>query len=329
MKALVIGATGFLGHHVMRRLLADGHEVRVMLRPTSAPERLRGAAVERCVGDLADVDALARAVRGCDWVFHAAGSISLWTGRTAQLRADHVDGTDHVARACQATGARLVWTGSVGALGRPHPDGAVGDETTPFDWPAGIHPYGEAKRDAEASLRIAAAGGLDVVVVMPTTTFGPLDENLSAARMIAEIDGGLILGYPAGGMTVAHVDAVAAGHVAAAARGRRGARYVLGGDHLTYRALFAMIAEGIGRRPPRIRLPRPLMRVLGSGGGLASSLLGRDVGLNRASALLGCFHLYYSSDKAIRELGWYPLPARDAVREACDWYLATRGHRAA
>lgn len=329
MKALVTGATGFIGYHVMQRLLAEGHEVRVLVRPTSDRRRLGSAPVDVCTGAVEDASAVRRAVAGCGWVFHAAGSISFWTGHAARTRLHHVTGTAHVAAACRATGARLVCTSSVAALGRPRPDGAVGDETTAFDWDPQRHPYGYAKHEAQRQLLAAARDGLDVVIVMPTTTFGACDHNFSAARVIAEIDGGLIMGYPDGGQTVAHAGAVAAGHVAAAARGRRGERYVLGGEHLVYRDLFAEVARGIGRRPPRLHLPRPLMRVLGTGGSVASVLLRRDIGLNRTSAMLGCYRLFYASDKAVRELGFAPRPAREAIAEACEWYLAQRGARAA
>jgi dihydroflavonol-4-reductase len=320
MKSLVIGATGFIGFHVMHRLLDEGHEVRCLLRPSSDPRRLAGHSVEVCIGDVTDSESIARAVEGCRWVFHAGGRISFWSGDAAWLERDHVLGSIHVADACQRVGARLIYTGSVATLGRPADDGAVGDETTPFDWNPRMHPYAFVKHEAANRLCDAVARGLDVVIVMPTTTFGANDFNLSAARMIVDVDRGKIFGYPAGGMTVAHAAAVAAGHVQAAATGRCGERYVLGGDHLLYQELFAMIAREVGRRAPLFRLPGPVLTLIGAGGSAASSLLRRDLGLTRTTALLGQLKLYYSSAKAIREIGYHPLPASAAVREACSWY---------
>jgi dihydroflavonol-4-reductase len=329
MRALVLGATGFLGFHVARCLLEAGHDVRVLVRPTSDRRRLTSDLIDVRVGDLLDAEAVARAVAGVDWVFDAAGRISFWKGDRAEIRAQHVTGTAHVADACRRAGVRLIYTSSTAALGRPRPDGAIGDETTPFDWDSATFPYACAKRAAEQTLAASVAEGLDAVTVMPTTTFGPFDHNLSAARFIADLDAGRILGYPPGGLTVAHVQAVAAGHLAAARVGRTGERYVLGGEHLTYRALFTLIAHELGRHPPRLPVPTAVLRALGTGGSLVSAVLRRDLGLNQATATFGCVRLYYSSAKAVRELGYRPLPAADAIHQACVWWRESKERRAA
>jgi dihydroflavonol-4-reductase len=171
--------------------------------------------------------------------------------------------------------------------------------------------------------------GLDAVTVLPATTFGPYDFNYSVARMIENIDAGLIFIYPPGGITVAHADAVAEGHLRAAQLGRTGARYVLGGEHLTFRDLFARIARRLGRRPPWLPVPPRALRILGAGGSLASTLARRDLGLTSTSARLSCLHLYYDSAKAIHELGYEPRSADDALTQACCWYRDGANARAA
>ena len=148
--------------------------------------------------------------------------MAFWSADAGALEREHVDGTRRVAQACRAAGARLVYTSSVASLGCPRPDRTIGDESTPFDWDHRRFPYQAAKRAAEEAVLAEVREGLDGVMVLPATTFGAYDWNLSAARFIDNLYAGRIVGYPPGALTVADAEAVAEGHVRAATRGRRG-----------------------------------------------------------------------------------------------------------
>lgn len=321
MKILVTGASGFLGARLCRLLCEEGHGVRASYHPGDDPRLLDGLPLEsRRPADLGDEGALGRAVAGVEAVFHVASLVSFRQRDYARLLAVNVDGTRLLLRlALEAGVQRLVYTSTVNTLGIPEP-GMVGDEQTPFSWGPWHLGYMDSKAAAERLVLEAAERGHHTLAVLPGTLFGPGDINRNAGAYLLAGARGRLVAAPPGGTSVAHVDDVARGHLLALQRGRPGERYVLGGENLTYGQLFALISEALGRRPPRFTLPAGPLRRLGSAADLLGIRLGLPMPLSEGLMVAACARLFYSSDKARRELGYRFRPAAEAIADAVGWY---------
>jgi dihydroflavonol-4-reductase len=322
---LVTGATGFVGAAVARALFGRGHKLRLMVRPGSNRANLAGIEAELVVGNLAEPAGFADAVAGCRYVFHVAADYRLWVPDVAAMRRVNVDGSVALLKAAAAAGVeRCVYTSSVAALGLTR-DGSPADETTTVDQAILIGAYKRSKYDAEQAVRALAAAGQNIVIVNPSTPVGPGDiKPTPTGRMVLDAARGRMPAYVNTGLNVVHVDDVADGHVAALARGRSGEAYILGSENLMLRDLLVLIAAQTRRRPAKVKLPvaplMPLAWAMEQVAGLTgvTPLMTPDV-LRMARK-----KMFFSSAKAIAELGYAPRPARVAVEDALDWF-ATRG----
>ena len=319
---LLTGGTGFVGAAVARALLAGGHAVRALVRRGSDRRNLDGLDVTLVEGDLSDPATLAPAVAGCRFVVHVAADYRIWVpDPDAMLRAN-VAGTEALMRAALAAGVeRVVHCSSVAALGLTGTD-APADETTPVREEHIVGIYKLSKYRAEqAVLRMVRAEGLPAVIVNPAAPVGPRDiKPTPTGRMIADAAAGRMPAYVDTGLCVVHVDDVAAGHVLALSRGRIGERYILGGENLTLRDLLALVAAETGRPAPRLRLPRGMLWPVAIGFEAAARIGGIEPLVTRDHLRMAAKKMFFSSEKAKRELGFSPRPARGAVRDAVAWF---------
>lgn len=325
MTTLVTGATGFVGSAVLRRLLEAGHAVRALVRAGSDRRNLEGVDVELVEGDLRDSESLERALAGCRALFHVAADYRLWVRDPEVLYRSNVDGTRNILEAAVRTRTeRIVYTSSVATLGINR-DGSPASEDTPVSLEDMIGHYKRSKFLAEAAVReLIAAQRLPVVIVNPSTPIGPRDiKPTPTGRIIVEAASGRIPAFVDTGLNVVHVDDVAAGHLLAFERGREGERYILGGEDMALRDILAEVAALSGRKPPRVRLPHGLVlpiawfaetwaRCTNSGEPMATV-----DGVRMAKK-----RMFFSSEKARRELGYQPRPARDAIADAVGWFRA-------
>jgi dihydroflavonol-4-reductase len=321
VRVLVTGVSGFVGAHVARRLAEGGVEVRGLSR-SAPPDEARVA--EHVAADLLDAGALARAVRGCDAVVHVAALYAYGRGDVARMEAVNVEGARAVLDA--AGGRRVVVTSSSATCGPVAGRPATEDDSPP-EWELRV-PYKRTKLAAERLALERAAAGADVVVVNPTTVVGPGDRRPTpSGKMVHDVATGRIAGYMrGGGINVVAVDDVAAGHVLALQRGRAGERYILGGDDLSLREAFAIVAARAGRRPPRIPVPYPVALAAAHAAAAAGRITGREPQLLVLDEVrLARLPLFFDSAKARRELGYDPRPARQALAEATDWFLRDYG----
>lgn len=320
MKVLVTGGTGFVGSQIVAALVRRGDAVRVLRRANSKLVMLEGLPVEHILGDVLEPEAVARAVAGCGCVFHVAAVSSYWRSQREQVYRVNVEGTRIVMEACLAAGVpRVVHTSSVAAIGIPR-DGRPADETAAFDALSATFAYADSKHRAEAVVRQAVARGLPAIIVNPGAVYGAGDHNLISGSMVLEFARRYVPVVPAGGLCVVAVDAVVQGHLAAAAQGRIGERYILGGENLTYMEIAANICAVVGRRPPRGAVPAwtlppaalavDAINRLHCGPPVVSGEQIRMAGLN----------VFYNSAKAVRELGYPRLPFRGAVEQTYTWY---------
>ncbi|MGA7260627.1 MAG: hopanoid-associated sugar epimerase [Stellaceae bacterium] len=321
--SLVTGATGFVGSAVVRALLARGHRVRVLARPNSDRRNLAGLAVEIAEGAMEDPRSLTRAVAGCRYVYHVAADYRIWVPDPAPMFRANVDGTrDLLAAALEAGAERVVYTSSVATLGLVA--GGSADEETPSRLDDMIGPYKRSKFAAEEVARgLARERGLPVVIVNPSTPVGPGDiKPTPTGRLIVEAARGHMPAFVDTGLNIVHVDDVAEGHLAAAEKGRIGERYILGGENLTLAEILAGVAQAVGRRPPWLRVPHSVLFPVAIGAELAARVSGRDPFVTLDGVRMSRKKMYFSSEKASRELGYTPRPVREAIADAVSWFGA-------
>jgi len=278
--------------------------------------------VEAVACDVLDEGGTRRATRGMEAVFHVAAMVSFEPAHYWQQMRVNVQGTQVLLDACREAGvSRLVYTSTVSTLGAPRP-GQVGHEGTVFDWQPWRLGYMDSKKAAEELVNAAARDGMDALSVLPGTFFGPGDINQNAGQYVLQCAKGRLRAAPPGGTSVVHVDDVARGHLLALERGQRCGRYILGGENLTYRRLFSIIARAVGRTPPAVTLPATVVRAAAQASDWLRSRAGAPLPLSAGLARAACSRLFYSSDHARRELGYTFRPAREAVEDAVRWYAA-------
>jgi dihydroflavonol-4-reductase len=250
VRALVTGAAGFIGSHVVTALVSSGAEVRAFDR--RAPADLPSP-VEFAQGDLLDREAVRRALAGCDAVFHLAALYSYARRDTAAMERINVAGTRVLIEAAGAR--RIVHTSSCATCG-PVAGRAATEADSPAAWELRV-PYKRTKIAGERVALDAAARGVNIVIVNPTTPVGPGDRRPTpTGRMVADVASGRARAYLAGGaLNVVAVEDVARGHLLAFERGRVGQRYLLGGENLSMRETFAAICAAVGRPAPRLAVP--------------------------------------------------------------------------
>ena len=318
---LVTGATGFVGSAVARALLNSGHRVRVLARPKGDRRNLANLRVEIAEGSLEDEASVAQAVAGCRYLFHVAADYRLWVPDPAAMMATNVEGTRRLMLAALAAGVeRIVYTSSVATLGLV-PEGAA-DEDTPSRFEDMVGPYKQSKfRAEEAVRRLVAEEGLPAVIVNPSTPVGPRDvKPTPTGRMIFEAAAGRMPAFVDTGLNLVHVDDVAAGHLLAAAKGKIGERYILGGENLSLAEILAEVAALSGRRPPRLRLPIAPLMPIALGAEAIAHFTKREPFVTRDGLRMARKKMYFSSAKAMAGLGYRPRPVREGLAAAIAWF---------
>ncbi len=324
MTTLLTGGTGFVGSAVARELLAAGHDVRVLVRRESPRDNLAGLDVACVEGDLRDPASLTRALAGCRALFHVAADYRLWVRDREELEAVNVGGTVRLLEAALEAGVeRIVYTSSVATLASFR-DGRLADETTPVTLEDMVGAYKRSKFLAEERVRaLVRERGAPVVIVCPSAPVGPRDiKPTPTGRMILEAAQGRIPAYVDTGLNVVHVHDVARGHLLAYDRGRIGERYILGGANLLMKELLEGIAEAVGRPAPRLRLPRWPLYPVAWIDELYAYGTGREPRVTRDALAMARKKMFYSSEKAQRELGYGARSWREAVVDALEWFYA-------
>ena len=325
MSVLVTGASGFLGSAVVRALLAQGEQVRVLTRASSDPANLAGLDVETCQGDLRDAASLAGACRGMQGLYHVAADYRLWVRDPNELYESNVEGTRHLMRAALEAGIeRIVYTSSVATLGT-RADGTPGNEDTPVTLADMIGHYKRSKFLAERVVdELVREAGLPAVIVNPSTPIGPRDiKPTPTGRIVRDAACGRIPAYVDTGLNVAHVDDVATGHLLAYAHGRIGRRYILGGDDLSLREILTVVAAWCERAPPRIRLPRhAVYPVAWLSQWWARVSNGPEPQATIDGLRMAAKKMYFDCTRARTELGYQSRPGTAAITDALQWFRA-------
>ncbi|MFO7616109.1 MAG: NAD-dependent epimerase/dehydratase family protein [Bacteroidales bacterium] len=320
MKVLVTGVNGFLAANVVRELNRRGVPVRGLARASADLSALAGADCEVMAGSYTDEEDLDRAIRGCNFVVHAAAFTGPTPTALKHYLQPNVEGTRNVIRACLKEGVRrLVYVSTVNTIGY-----GTAENPGREDWPLNGPPfsrsgYALSKVLAEGLIRESVEGqGLDAVIVNPSFIIGPYDAKPSSNRMLQIYYEKSFTLLPPGGKNFVYVGDVAVAICNALEKGRAGERYILANRNLTLNAFFDLVEPVVGRKQRRIHVPGTLIRLAGFAGGLAN-VFGSSYQLDPVTAHILSIRNFYSSEKAVRELGMPQTPIEQAIREAWDW----------
>jgi dihydroflavonol-4-reductase len=320
---LVTGASGFVGAAVARKALARGYRVKVLMRATASRANIDGLDVEAVTGDMRDAVSMTAAMQGARYLFHVAADYRLWARDPSEIARNNLDGARAtMAAALRAGVERVVYTSSVAAL-KPGSGNAV-DETSRHTPQSVIGAYKLSKLLAEREVeRMIAEEGLPAVIVAPSTPIGARDiKPTPTGRIIVEAATGRMPAFVDTGLNLAHVDDVAEGHFLALERGRIGENYILGGTDVTLAQMLADIAALAGRRAPTVKLPRAPLFPLAFAAEAMARVTGKEPFLTADALRMSRYQMYFSSAKAMRELGYVARPYREGLTDAYAWFSA-------
>jgi dihydroflavonol-4-reductase len=321
-RVLVTGASGFLGSAVARALVTRGLQVRTLVRTTSPRDNLAGLDCEIVAGDLTDRPSLAAALEGVRYLFHVAADYRFWARDPSAILRANVEGTRNLMEeALVARTERIVHTSSVATLKLSGAKGPV-DETAPLLPEEAIGVYKRSKTLAERTVEtMIQQDKLPAVIVNPTTPIGPRDiKPTPTGRILLDAARGKIPAFVDTGLNFAHVDDIAEGHLLAFERGRIGERYILGGENVLLRNLLSTVADAAGRRAPRIRLPRAPIFPLAYGAQALAYVTGKEPLLTVDALRMSRYHMFFTSAKAERELGYRSRAYQEGVIDALAWF---------
>jgi dihydroflavonol-4-reductase len=327
MNCFVTGASGFIGANLVHELRARGHRVKALVRPKSDLRGLEGAEFERVEGDLLQADLLRGAMQGCGWCFHAAASYHLWLPDYRPMYAANVEGTRIVLDAAAAAGCqRIVYTSTVGCIGLPKPINGQftpTDETSPVSESQMSNPYKRSKWEAEQVALQFAKKGLPIVIVNPSAPVGPRDvKPTPTGQVIVDFLNRAMPAYLDTGLNYVHVRDVAIGHILAAEKGRAGERYILGNrdGNWTLKESFEILEKVTGLPAPRMRVPYAVAFAAACVDEAISRMTHKPPKAPLAGVRMAKYKMFFSPEKAIRELGLPQTPPRQALADAVQWF---------
>lgn len=308
------GASGFVGSHVLRVLLARGYRVRALVR---APEALPSGVVH-VRGDLRAPAALVPALRDCRYLVHTAALYSFSPRDETTIAEVNVRGTQGLLEAARIAGiGRCVVTSSSSALAPATASRPVTERSWAEAQPGAVT-YHSSKLLQE---RAALSATIPVITVLPTAPIGPGDHRPTpTGRIIVDLLRGRMPATLRGGMNVVAVEDVAAAHVLALERGALRQRYILGGVNLSLAELWRLIARAAGQPARVVPLPYMVAAVAAHLDDLRVRLIGGTPAVPVEGVHMGHLDMYSSSAKAIDELGYRPSSAGAAIDRAVRWY---------
>ncbi len=321
MSILVTGATGFIGANVVRVLLEAGDAVRVLVRRTSDTRNLSGLPIDMVYGDLRDMASLRAALQGCHTLYHVAAHYRLWTPHPDELYAINVEGTTNLLQAALDLGLeKVVYTSSVATIGLPA-DSSPGDETMTLPLSQAIGHYKRSKLLAEQRAMAFCQQGLPLVVVNPSAPIGPWDiKPTPTGKIILDFLQRKMPAYLDTGLNLVDVRDVARGHVLAAQHGKTGERYILGYRNLTLREILQTLADVSGLPAPRLRIPYGVALTAGYISEWIAGLTHKPPQVPLAGVKMARHAMYFTAQKAVRELGLPQSPINEAMQQAVQWF---------
>lgn len=323
MKALVTGATGFVGFHVAKYLLRQGASLRALVREGNDASELEKLDVEICRGDIRDAQSVRHAVEGCRQVYHVAADYRLWVPDPHRMYETNVHGTRNVMQAALDLGVeKVVYTSSAGTLVSKKNNSAPFCEETPVELTDMVGHYKRSKFLAEREVGEFIRKGLPVVIVNPTTPIGAYDRKPTpTGKVIVDFLNGKIPAFIQTGLNFVDVEEAACGHWLAACHGKIGEKYILGNTNISLSAFFQTLAQASGLKPPRVRLPYgPVLFAAYLDEIFSRWVTHSHPRIPLTGVKMAKTYMYFDCSKAVRELHMSQAPIETAVYRAVDWY---------
>ena len=322
MKTLVTGSTGFLGSAILRELLIDGRDIKVLVRKGADTTNIDGLNVEIVYGDLRDFGSLQFALSGCDVLYHTAAYYSLWDQDKKLIYDINVEGTRKILQAAKERGLeRIVYTSTVGCIGL-NEDSSPSNENTPFNPNTLSNDYKKSKHQAEQVVLEFAHSGLPVVIVNPSTPVGPRDiKPTPTGKIVLDFLNREMPAYLDTGLNLIDVKDCAKGHILAEQKGVPGERYILGNQNMSLFEILITLEKITGLKAPRVKMP---FWVALSAGWICEIISNHVTGKPPAVPLAGVkmakYFMYFDSSKAVQKLGLPQNPIENALRQSVDWF---------
>ena len=295
MKVLVTGGSGFLGSHLVPALIAQGNEV--------TSKRF----------DVRDSEACRNAVAGHDVVYHLAAKVAVKRSERKTAHEVNVKGTENMVQAALAANVkRFLHVSTVATVGL-NSDQSILNENSHHDFADRKFPNFDSKIESEkVVLRAVAERNLDAVIVNPAMIFGAGDAKKAARKGNILAARGKLPFYTVGGLSIVAVEDVVQGMIEAMKHGRKGERYILSGENLTFEQVFHLYAKLAGVKPPKRAISTGVLRKIGA----AIETLKLNSELSPESALAATSYHWFDHAKATRELNFHPLPAAFAIENS-------------
>jgi len=318
---LVTGASGHIGNVLIRHLLEQNQSIRALVLPNEDRLSLQGLPIDIRVGDVLDAESLILAMEDVEVVYHLAGIISILPGRNDHLRSVNIIGTRNMVWACQqARVRRFIYTSSIHALQRI-PKGTIIDESIPFDIHQAISEYDQSKAQASLDVIEKIKDGLDAVIVCPTGVIGPYDYGCSEmGRLILDFIQKRPQFYIDGAYDFVDVRDVARGLFQAAEQGKKGETYILSGEKITVANLLGILREFSGYRPPILKIPFRLAKLVSKISPFFSQFFTLKPRLTPYSLETLLSNSDISHAKATIELEYHPRPLTDTIHDTITWF---------
>jgi len=322
MKALVTGATGFIGGNLVQELLNQGYQVKTLVRKESDRKNIEGLNVEIAWGDLRDKASLVSALESCNVLFHVAACYIFWTPDPRIIYEANVDGTENILAAALTKGIeKVVYTSTESTIGIAK-NGSLGTEELEVNPSHLAGHYKKSKFMAERLALKMYRDGLPLVVVNPTTPVGPLDlKPTPTGQFIVDFLNGKLPAYVDTGLNLIDVQDVAKGHILALERGRIGERYILGNKNLAFKEILGILEQITGIKAPRLKIP--IWIALGAGYAdefVSGRIRGRCPRVPVAGVKTARKFRHFDCSKAIGELGLSQKPVEEALEKAVRWF---------
>ena len=321
--SFVTGGTGFVGSHVIEKLVSRGEKVRALVRPQSDLRNLNGFPSELVKGDLRSTETFSKALKGCDVLYHVAAEYTLWAREPKVLYESNVQGTLNIIKhALNAGVKKIVYTSTVGVLGIPK-NGESGNEDTHVLLTDMISHYKRSKFMAEEEVRCLARQGAPIIIVNPSTPVGSRDAKPTpTGQMIVDFLKKKMIGYVETGLNLIDVEDAAEGHLLAAQRGRVGERYILGNQNLSLKEIFGILSKISGIPMPLFKMPHWAALGLAYMNTAYSDLIThRPPSIPVDGVKMAKKIMFFDSSKAVRELGLPQSSVQEALRKAVTWFL--------
>jgi dihydroflavonol-4-reductase len=320
MKLLITGGTGFLGHHLIKKLINLGYnDIRVLKTKGDDAKLLSNFNVEYVEGDITNANDVENATKGCNVVFHLVGMISYWD-KMNKLQYDiNVLGTKNIVNSCLANNVeKLIYVSSNAAVGNI--PGKLADENTPYNLDKLKVNYCDTKHLGELEIKKGIEKGLNAVIICPASMYGDGDIRRIHSDLMFKFSFPFNHITMPGGLAVVDVDDVAESLIKAWQIGKSGQRYLIIGENLTFTQIRTIIAKEIGINPPNIKLPIWLLKILASIFVFISSITGKKPKLTPAMVNFFTLEFWFDNSKSIKELGITYTPFKESIKRAVKWY---------